>query len=143
MQLFAALAVQLVFLVLQVYASPFKRASDNYTALMVNVMLVFTFFSCVVLQQDRLVLLTQDDLSESLRSRFHIPTSSITALLFFSTLFVLISTLLILFSTLVILQHERKQWMIGTIQPPYTQWRTKGSYACVRIDSPNLGLLAS
>jgi hypothetical protein len=37
-QLFVALVVQLVFLVLQVYAAPFKQPSDNYWALTVNVM---------------------------------------------------------------------------------------------------------
>ena len=47
-QLLVAMVLQLAFLVLQVYAAPFRRPSDNYFALSANVALVFVFFSCMV-----------------------------------------------------------------------------------------------
>ena len=116
MQLFVALVFQLVFLVLQVYAAPFKRLSDNYWALTVNVMLVFVFFCCLVLEVDDLVEATEGVLQKTMRSRFYISVGSVTALLFCSTLFVLVATLLILLRSLAAIRQQ-----------PLLRWRSDSS----------------
>lgn len=100
-QLFGALALQLVFLILHVYAAPFKRPSDNYFALSANIALAFALFCCVGLAQAELIEATEDDLSSSMQARFDIHASGITAILLTSTLFVLVATLCILFHSLV------------------------------------------
>ena len=106
MQLFAAIVCQLVFLVMQVYAAPFKTASDNYWALSINVMLVFALLSCLLVEVDELVSTTEATLSDAMRHRFNISTGAAAALLFFSTLFALAASLPILLRTL----NERHQY---------------------------------
>ena len=85
------------------YAGPFKRPSDNYFALSTNVALLFSLVSCIVLEQGELVdVLEQDNLlkASALRVRFKINSSSVTAVLLASTLFVLAAALLVLLHSL-------------------------------------------
>ena len=105
MQLLAALVVQLVFLVLQIYAAPFKRASDNYFALCANVTLLFTLICCVVLEQDELVEATKEVLPVGMYDHFAIHAGTVTALLFVSTLFVLAASLLIFLQAVASVRH--------------------------------------
>ena len=104
-QLLVAMAVQLIFLILQVYAAPFKRAADNYFALCANVALVFVLFSCMVLEQDELVEATSSMLQASMRRRFQIDAGSITAVLLCATLFVFVASLAILLHSLATIRH--------------------------------------
>ena len=123
-QLLVALALQLVFLVVQVYAAPFKRASDNYFALSTNVALVFGLFSCMVLKQDELVEATAGVLEASLRSRYHVGAGSMAVVLIVSTLSVLVVTLAILFHTVASVRHVpflRAREDGAVVEPPPTQ----------------------
>ena len=120
-QLLVALALQLVFLVVQVYAAPFKRVSDNYFALSANVALVFGLFACMVLEQDELVEATAGVLQESMRARFNVDAGSITAVLLTATLSVLAATLGILLHSLAAVRHVpllRSREDGAVIEPP-------------------------
>lgn len=105
MQLLAALVAQLVFLIVQVYASPFKRAADNYFAVCSNVMLVFVFSSCVVLEMDGMLYTLRDVLTPSLNQRYQISAGLSTSLLITSSLTVLVVLLLIYLRSLVAVHH--------------------------------------
>ena len=132
LQLVSATLVQYVFLVLQVYAAPFKRASDNHFALMVNVLLSFVFSLCQYLREDELVETTKDVIAHSSYQRFHISAASLTILLSCSTLFVIVATCIIMAYTLVVLSNERRAartWMVGTLQPRQIHWTTQKTYA--------------
>ena len=119
-QLLVAMAVQLIFLILQVYAAPFKRADDNYFALCANVALVFVLFSCMVLEQDELVEATSSVLQASMRRRFQINAGSVTAVLLCATLFVFAASIAILLHSLATLRHVPflRTRLDGTIAEP-------------------------
>ena len=144
LQLLIALVVQLVFLVVQVYAAPFKRASDNYFALSTNVALLFGLFSCMVLEQDELVEATAGVLQNSMRDRFLIHAGSITAVLIASTLFVFLATLGIFLHSLASIRHVPflRSCEDGSVfePPPSAGWHTLISHTWstgqVNRDSP-------
>jgi hypothetical protein len=113
MQLFAALTVQLGFLVVQSYAAPFKRPTDNFFALAINVILILAIFCCAILEQDELVEATEDRMSASMQHRFRIPAELIAYLLFFSMLLVLALLVCILLHNLAYLRRQ-----------PLLRWRS-------------------
>jgi hypothetical protein len=107
-QLLIALAAQIVFLILQVYARPFHRQSDNFFACIVNVMLTFAFFCCCVLKQDELVELvesTSGELPDHLYQRYTINIGLVTAVLLTFSFLLLVGMLCILAQSLASIQN--------------------------------------
>lgn len=80
LQLIAATAVQLTFLVLTIHARPYRHMSENLFSTLVNMALVFTLFSCMVLEQEQLVDFDFDNLlSQEMARRLNLQPAPVEA----------------------------------------------------------------
>jgi hypothetical protein len=95
------------------FGLPSFASRHNFWALAINVMLVFTLFSCLMLEVDELVEAVEAKLSDAMRHRFNISTGAATGLLFSSTIFALVASVPILLRYLA----ERGQY-------PLLRWRS-------------------
>ena len=85
-QLVCGLVLVLFYLVLQVYAQPFKRREHNVVALTANLLVAMLFLSLIVLDEQYLFETVTGTLSQGLRRRFDLSGLSNTSVLFLCTL---------------------------------------------------------
>ena len=78
LQLSAAVAFCVCFLMLQLVVQPFKLALDNLVASCTSFALVLIFFFCSLLQQQNLVEATSDRLTADLERKYNFSASAIT-----------------------------------------------------------------
>ncbi|MFL2885600.1 MAG: hypothetical protein ACJZ48_01490 [Candidatus Pelagibacterales bacterium] len=128
-QIMIAVVVSLLFLVLHLQSSPYKRRNDNLLATMINLSLVVFFFWCTLLQLEALGDVESGELDATgVAVSVMMLISIIGALVIAAVLFV--SETAAKAATEMAESRKRKKWAGCTIEPPTTKWPADRGYAC-------------
>lgn len=98
-----------ILVALQVYASPFKRPGDNYFAVCANVLLIFVFSSCIILEIDEVIEMIEVDLTPALSDRYRVNAGMAAAMLIITSLTVLAALLAIFLHSLATVRQRNRR----------------------------------
>jgi hypothetical protein len=132
LQIMIAVIVSLLFLVLHLQATPFRRYMDNMLATMINLSLVVFCFWCPLLQTGALG--NKEDVEAGRLSSMGEAVSLLMVLAILGVIFLAVILFVGEVGAKAALdtaeKRSREKWAGCTTDPPTTKWSADKSYAC-------------